>query len=71
MTGGTWPGVTEEQRNTGVLTLMTGVAYGGDLQVVESTKGAGIGPGSMLPLSMLLPPPMLMCGCVGQVGWVG
>ena len=28
MTGVTWPGVTEEQRNAGALVLMTGVASG-------------------------------------------
>ena len=28
VTGVTWPGVTEEQGNTGVLVLMTGVAPG-------------------------------------------
>ena len=50
---------------------MTVVACGGDLQVVESTAGASIGPGSTLPVSMLLLPPMLMCGCVKGVGGVG
>ena len=64
VTGVIWPGVTEEQRNTGVLTLMTGVACGGDLQAVESTAGASIGQGSMLSVSLLVPPPMLMCSCV-------
>ena len=35
--GVTWPGVTAEQRKTGVLMLMTGVACEGDLQVVETS----------------------------------
>ena len=42
------PGVTAEQQNMGVLILMTGVAMGGDLQVVEDTMGANFGQGSML-----------------------
>ena len=54
--GVTWPGVTEEERNTGVLTMMTGLACGGDLQAVGATMGANIGPGSTLPVSMLLLP---------------
>ena len=36
VTGVTWSGVTEEQRNTGVLVLMTGVALGVGLEVIES-----------------------------------
>ena len=47
MTGITWPGVTEEQGNMGVLALMTGVAHVGDMQWVGATPGAGLGPGSM------------------------
>ena len=59
VTGFNWPGVTAEQRNMGVLTLMTGVASEGDLQVVEATVGAGFGRRSMLPVSMLLLPQTL------------
>ena len=36
MTGVTWLCVTEDQRNTGVLALMTGVASGVGLQVIEA-----------------------------------
>ena len=69
--GVTWPGVTEEQRNTGVLVLMTGVTCGGDLQGVVTIPGVGIGSGSTLPVSMLLPLPMLRCGGVKREVGVG
>ena len=36
MTGVTWRGVTEEQRDTCLLALMTGVAGGVGLQVIEA-----------------------------------
>ena len=55
----------------GVLVLMTGVALVGDMQGVGATLGAGFGPGSMLPVSMLLPLPMLRCGCFKGAGGVG
>ena len=32
---------------------------------------AGFGQGSILPVSMLLPPQMLTCGCIKRVGGVG
>ena len=56
-------GVTEEQHNAGVLALMTGVASGVD--------GDACGPGSTLPISMLLPLPVLRFGCVKGAGGVG
>ena len=55
----------------GVLPLMTGVACEGDLQVVGATTGAGFGPGSTLPVSMLLLPQMLTCCCRKRASWVG
>ena len=45
VTAVTWPGVTDEQQNMGVLTLMIGVAWRVGLQVIEATKGAGFGLG--------------------------
>ena len=51
------PGVTEEQRNAGVLALMTGVTSGVDDDASR--------PGSMLPL------PVLRCGCVKGAGGLG
>ena len=62
MTCVTWPGVTAEQRNMGVLTPMTGVACDGDLQVEEATMWACFGCGSMLLVSVLLLL-MLTCSC--------
>ena len=59
MIGVTWPGVTEGQRNMGVLPLMTGLACVGDVQAVLATTGASIGPTSMVPGSMLLQLPMI------------
>ena len=56
------PGVTVEQRNAGVLVLMTGVARGVD--------DDASGPGSMLTVSMLLLP-VLRCDCVKGAGGVG
>ena len=41
------------------------------MQGVEATSGAGFGPGSMLPASMLLPLPVLRSGCVKGAGGVG
>ena len=55
----------------GVLTLITGVAGAGDLQAVEASAGDGIGLGSTLLVSMLLPLPMLWCGCSDGAGGVG
>ena len=49
---------------------MTGVAGVGDMQEVGATPGAGIGSGSMLPVSMLLQLPMLRSGCVKGAGGV-
>ena len=105
MAGETWPGEPEEQENTAVLALMTGVALGlqvielitvpdwglgcgragasdaltlltgvtwpgvtcwVEMQWVEATPEAGVGPGSTLPESMLLPLPVLKCGCVRE-----
>ena len=43
VTGVTWPGVTEEQQNTGVLVLMTGMACLGHLQWVGTTPVASWG----------------------------
>ena len=39
LTGVTWQGVTKEQCNTGVLALMTGVAPGVGLLVIEALTG--------------------------------
>ena len=36
--------------------MMTGLACGGDLQVIGANAGANIGLGSTLPVSMLLLP---------------
>ena len=56
--------MTEEQRNEGVLALMTSVASGVD--------GDASVPGSMLPVSvLLLPLPVLRCGCVKGARGVG
>ena len=41
------------------------------MQGVEATPGTGFGPGSTLPVSMLLPLPVLRCGCVKGAGGVG
>ena len=41
------------------------------MQGVEATPGAGFGPGSMLPVSMLLPLPVLKCGGVKGTCGVG
>ena len=41
------------------------------MQGVEVTPGAGFGPGSMLPVSMLVPLSVLRCGCVIGAGRVG
>ena len=41
------------------------------MQGVEATLGVGFGPWSTLPVSMLLPLPVLRCGCVKGTGGVG
>ena len=38
---------------------------------VEATPGARFGPGTTLPVSMLMPLPVLSCGCVKGAGRVG
>ena len=40
------------------------------MQGVEATPGAGFGPESTLPVSVLLPLPELGCGCVKEAGGV-
>ena len=58
------------------LTLLTGVTRHGATCWVEKqglgvAPGAGCGPGSTFPQSMLLPLPVLVCGCFEGVGGVG
>ena len=41
------------------------------MQGVVATPGAGFGPGTMLPVSMLPPLPVLRCGCVKGADGMG
>ena len=65
-----------EKLGLDALTLLTGVTRRGVTSWVEKrglgvAPGAGCGPGSTLPHSMLLPLPVLECGCVEGAGGVG
>ena len=65
-----------EKQGLDALILLTGVTRRGvtcwvERQGVEAALRDGCGPGSTLPESMLLPLPVLKCGCVMAAGGVG
>ena len=76
LTGVTRRGVTcwVEKRTLTLLTVVTrrGVTCWVEKHGVMATPGIGCGPGSTLPEAMLLPLPVLKCGCVkGASRWDG